>query len=276
MIDDLETISISGRPFKECPKCGTNLKFSFSSNPHIFKTLKGKMRTTQAFYDCKNNHRFMIPNPYVLPYKRFGIDVYAEVLYRRFNKKRTQEEIKLDLWEDYKLEISEDSISRIINFFLQLKGGEIDPSDIKEMQKNGYIILSIDGIKPLKGNTSLYIVRDVLTSTTLKADFFTSAENNVLISFLEPLKLQLEQLGLPVKGIISDKEKALVQSIDEVFKGVPHQLCHTHFLDNVTEPAAKLDMHMATQIKKELGKNNYMKETKKKINSRKSKERFRR
>ena len=251
--------SVKGKPFEKCPECGEVLKFSYISNPHTFNTLDGKKKTVQAFYHCPNKHRFVTPNPYVFPYKRFGIDVYVEVLYQRFHETHTMAEISAHLRETYGLEISEPTISNIINCYLLLQRGEIAPEQIDKMRATKRCILSIDALNPLEGTSPFYIVREVLTATPLRAEFIRVAETPALSVFLSPIKAQFEQLEVPIQGIISDKEKAMVQAIEDTFPGTPHQLCHTHFLANVTEPAMKSDKHLATQLKKELRKNNQLK-----------------
>jgi hypothetical protein len=43
-------------------------------------------------------------------------------------------------------------------------------------------------------------------------------------------------LGIPILGIVSDKERSLVPAIAKVFPDTPHQFCQTHYLKNVAEP----------------------------------------
>ncbi|MHA1380187.1 MAG: hypothetical protein ACTSRG_17575 [Candidatus Helarchaeota archaeon] len=149
-------------------------------------------------------------------------------------------------------------------FSLQLQSGKIPQDRIEEMGKNGRVILSVDASKPLKNTPPLYIVRDVLTSTTIASEFIIPTTKDNIKEMLFSLKERLGQLKFPIKGIISDKEPAKVQAIEETLSGAPHQLCHTHFLDNATKPAVKADIHVATQIRKEFGHNSYIKEVKKK------------
>jgi hypothetical protein len=50
-------------------------------------------------------------------------------------------------------------------------------------------------------------------------------------------------------GIVSDKERSLVPAIAEVFPGVPHQFCQTHFLKNLAEPLQVDDQALARAAK---------------------------
>jgi len=188
MSAEIKTISIRKDPSELCPNCGAYMKFVLSENPHGFSTLNGEVRTVQCFYYCENEHRYTPLNPYVFPYKKFGIDVYAHVIYQRFKKNRTAKEIKGDLWENYRIKIGEETIRRIFIFYLQLQAGEIPQDKIEEMKKNDGIILSTDASKPLKNTPPLYIFRDVLTSTTLASEFITPATKDNIKEMLVQLK----------------------------------------------------------------------------------------
>ncbi len=47
------------------------------------------------------------------------------------------------------------------------------------MEKNGGIIVSLDGIQPEKGNETVYLVRDALTGRVLVAENVTFSETAV-------------------------------------------------------------------------------------------------
>jgi hypothetical protein len=55
-------------------------------------------------------------------------------------------------------------------------------------------------------------------------------------AMLGQLLEKVKALGVPILGIISDKEKAIVSAVGRVFPGVPHQYCHLHFLKNIAKP----------------------------------------
>ena len=54
---------------------------------------------------------------------------------------------------------------------------------------------------------------------------------------------------VPVKGIISDGEKAIGAAVREVFPKIPHQLCQIHYLRDAAKPIVEADRHAATQLK---------------------------
>ncbi len=56
-----------------------------------------------------------------------------------------------------------------------------------QVEKNGGMIVSIDGIQPDKGNETVYIVRDALTGRVLAAENVTSSETAVMKQILAPV-----------------------------------------------------------------------------------------
>jgi len=58
-----------------------------------------------------------------------------------------------------------------------------------------------------------------------------------------------EETGVRILGIVSDKERSLVPAIAEVFPGIPHQYCQTHFLSNVVEPLKEDEQELARAAK---------------------------
>ena len=254
----IETISLKGLPFEDCPECGTRLRFAYRSNKHEFRALTGWKRTYTCYYKCENDHKFSPPNPWVFPKKEFGIDVYALVNYYRHKKKRTLEEIKELLQEGYQIAIAPESIRSMVLTYQILNHEYISPEKIKAMQAHQGVILAIDALDPTKGADPLYVVRDQLTGTILASCFIYSASEEVLVPFLSELKAKLKALQIPILGIISDKLRGQEKAIEAVFPEVPHQLCIYHFLRAAAEPATKWDMHLATQLKKALNRNYYL------------------
>ncbi len=71
-----------------------------------------------------------------------------------------------------------------------------------------------------------------------------------LTTLLTEVKEQLDQLKIPVKGVISDGEETIGSAVAFVFPKVPHQLCQFHYLKDATEPLYDADRHAKTQLKK--------------------------
>jgi hypothetical protein len=58
---------------------------------------------------------------------------------------------------------------------------------VEQVQANGGLILSIDGIQPDKGNETVYLVREVLTGRILAAENVSSSRTEVIKQLLAPV-----------------------------------------------------------------------------------------
>ena len=55
-----------------------------------------------------------------------------------------------------------------------------------------------------------------------------------------------------MKAVISDGQRSIRLAVKQEFPGVPHQLCHFHFLRNITKPIADLDRALKVDLKKKV------------------------
>lgn len=96
------------------------------------------------------------------------------------------------------------------------------------------------------------LVRDCLSEEILLARPLLSSTQGDLTTLLTEIKEELEQLEVPIKGIISDGEETIRSAVAFVFPEVPHQLCQFHYLKDAIEPLYEADRHAKTQLKKHL------------------------
>ena len=94
--------------------------------------------------------------------------------------------------------------------------------------KQERVILAIDGLQPDVGHEVLWVVRDCLSEEILLARPLLSSSQGDLTALLTEVKEQLEQLAVPVKGVISDGQETIGSAVAFVFPEVPHQLCQFH------------------------------------------------
>jgi hypothetical protein len=114
-----------------------------------------------------------------------------------------------------------------------------------QVEQQGGIILSIDGIQPDKGNETVYLVRDVFTGRVLSADNVSSSETAVIKRLLAPV-LALE---VPVLGAISDAQESLERAIAELWPTIPHQTCQFHYLREATRLVHNADCSTRTTMR---------------------------
>jgi len=94
----------------------------------------------------------------------------------------------------------------------------------EEVQKNGGIIVSVDGIQPDKGTETRYLVRDALTGRVLAAENVTSSETAVRKALLAPVL----ELDVPVLGTITAAEVREFLAVEQLWPEVPHQVGQFH------------------------------------------------
>jgi hypothetical protein len=95
-------------------------------------------------------------------------------------------------------------------------------------------------------------LRDCLSGEVLLAKSLLSATQEDLAKLLGEVKSGLDQVPVPVTGVISDGQQSLRKAVAEVFPEVPHQLCHFHYLLSAALPIYEADRHAKKELKKRL------------------------
>ena len=148
--------------------------------------------------------------------------------------------------------ISRREVLYLFDAFSALLRATSDLKDDKEwlslVDKNGGIIVSIDGIQPDQGNETIYIVRDALTVRLLTADNATESSTERIKQILAPI----EALSISVLGTISDAQKSEIKALVELWPDVPHQTCQFHALRDAGELALAEDRKVKKEIRKNL------------------------
>src|SRR5882762_6585390 len=128
-----------------------------------------------------------------------------------------------------------------------------DPEQLAEAYRDiGSLVLTIDGLQPEKGHETLYVVRELRLKRVWFATPLLSSSGAEVKSVLEQADAWAKRLGKPVRLWISDKQKAFVTGIAEVFAGVPHRYCNNHFLRDLAKPVLERDSHAKVQMRKKV------------------------
>ncbi len=114
------------------------------------------------------------------------------------------------------------------------------------------LVLTIDGLQPEKGHETLYVVRELRLKRVWFATPLLSSSGPEVKSVLEQADAWAKRLGKPVRLWISDKQKAFVTGIAEVFAGVPHRYCSNHFLRDLAKPVLERDSHAKVQMRRKV------------------------
>jgi hypothetical protein len=180
----------------------------------------------------------------------FGLDVIAWIGERRWKQQRTRAEIHARL-QEAGIAISEREVQQLYETYallLEQSAAQRVEERRAQMQANGGLVLSLDGIQPEKGNECLWVVREVLTGTTLAACNLAVSDTSAMQALLAPLG----ELGLPILGVISDGFKPIRLAVAAWWPEVPHQICQFHVLRDLAQPTVEADRHLKTALKKGL------------------------
>lgn len=55
---------------------------------------------------------------------------------------------------------------------------------------------------------------------------------------------------IPIKGVITDGQHSIRNAVASALPGIPHQLCHFHYLREAAKPIADADRHAKKELKK--------------------------
>jgi hypothetical protein len=250
---------ISYRPENQlCPTCHTVLKRSHILWRKELVCLTGPMQVISWAYRCPNpvcadteKNRFSAEAETLhLKHRRFGRDVIVQVGYRRFWYHQTMYEIHDWLAQDLGLIVSDRHILNLSADFLALLRAA-QPTKVREQLKTlKRLLIGLDGMQPEKGNSCLYIVRELQLGLTLLAENLDeSSDGTIRTRLLQPLKELAQELGLSWHGIVSDAQDSIRSGVAKELPDVPHQACQSHCLRKAGELAFNADRNMKKRLK---------------------------
>jgi hypothetical protein len=246
---------------RKCPVCG-RLMYICDHRYRRVHTLEGPVELV-----CKLNH---CPDPacpghaktkspeleitIALPKWAVGWDVFCWIGHRRCSRHRSISQIQSDLWDDYGIKLSADSIARYIGYYqVMLAARQQDPESLRRRYETvDEIILSIDGLQPEKGHETLYVVRELTQKRVWFAEPLISATADEVRRLIAQAKAWAESLSKPVALWMSDRQDAFVTGIAAEFPDVPHRYCDNHFLRDVAKPVLEADSHAKVQMRKKV------------------------
>jgi hypothetical protein len=145
--------------------------------------------------------------------------------------------------------IAERSVTNLLDRYDEVLATQLGDTDHlrRRLGGQGRIILALDGLQPDVGHEVLWVLRDCLSGTVLLARSLLSGTAEDLAALLREV---VEGVGVPVAGVISDGQHSIRKAVGEVLPGVPHQLCHFHFLREAALPVFEADRHAKKELKK--------------------------
>lgn len=241
---------------RTCPACGEPLVERYRQSRFIV-TLSGMLKLNKHVLECRTpdcpqhglTWRPEVEGALALPHYTFGLDVVARIGELRYREQQTIEKIATALGRQG-VGISLKEVQLLSEVFLALVETVVknDPQVVEQLRGQGGIVLAADGVQPEKGNETLWLFRDLLSGRVLVA-------RNLLSSGCEelaPLLAEVKGLGVPVLGVISDKQSSICLAVEKELPGVPHQLCQYHYLRAAAHPVCEADRKLKKQLRQKV------------------------
>jgi hypothetical protein len=238
-----------------CPCCSGPL-WAANIAHRTVTTLRGLVRLRLQVRSCRNPRcpRYKVclrpeqEGAFALPQHEFGLDVIALIGTLRHAEHRSVPEIHAELLRRG-VPICARSVDNLLDRYDELLA--LSSSDTQRLRrvtaKAGRVILAIDGLQPDVGHEVLWVVRDVLSGEVLLARSLLSSCQDDLAKLLREVR---EALAVPVAAVVSDGQTSIRKAVAQALQGVPHQLCHFHYLREAALPVYEADRHAKVQLKK--------------------------
>jgi hypothetical protein len=243
------------RPLEhECPVCQRTLRQAMTLTRRTVITLEGVIKLIHAGHRCpdlqceghRRTYRSLEADALALPGMTYGLDIVLLVGRLRLCEHQTVDEIhreRLSRLEKLRVRISRREILYLFEAYCALlRASSLVKDDqewLAQVEKNGGIIVAVDGIEPEKGNETVYLVRDALTGRVLAAENVMSSETAVMKALLAPIA----ELDVKVLGTIPDTQESELMAVEQLWPQVPHQVCQFHVLRDASKPAGDRRSH---------------------------------
>jgi len=239
----------------QCPACNGRLWADYT-NFRTVTTLDAVTRLTLHVRRCPNPNCVRYRRPYrpeaephfALPHHEFGLDVLAFIGRLRHAEHRSIPEIHQAL-TGRGVAVAERTVTNLLDRYDELKAlATADPKRLGPLLRSQRrVVLAIDGLQPDVGHEVLWVLRDCLSGEILLAKSLLSATATDLARLLTEVR---DALPVPITGAISDGQESIRKAVAQVLPGVPHQLCHFHYLREAARPIYEADRHAKKELKK--------------------------
>jgi hypothetical protein len=185
-----------------------------------------------------------------LPHHEFGLDVIALVGYLRYVENRSIPEIHAEL-RRRRCVIAERTVTNLLDRYDELRAvATANPKRLRSLLRpQGRIVLAIDGLQPHVGHEILWVLRDCLSGEVLLARSLLSATIKDLAALIREVR---QVLPVPITAVVSDGQETIRKAVARTLPGIPHQLCHFHYLREAAKPIAEADRHAKKELKKQV------------------------
>lgn len=240
---------------RSCPSCGGPLWAAYKARRSV-TTLDGTVGLRLQVRRCRAPQcpRHSVPlrpeqeGRFALPEHEFGLDVIALVGTLRHAQHRSVPEIHAELTRRG-VPLCLRTVSNLLDRYDELLA--LSLADTERLRRvtavAGRVILAVDGLQPDVGHEVLWVLRDCLSGEVLLARSLLSSTQDDLARLITEVKDVLE---VPITGAVSDGQDSIRKAVKKALDGVPHQLCHFHYLREAAKPIYEADRHAKKELKK--------------------------
>jgi hypothetical protein len=240
---------------ERCWRCGGRLWVAYHSRRRL-TTLDEVVQLTLVVRRCRTPACPWYRRPYrpeeesalALPHGEFGLDVLALVGQQRYREHRSVPEIHQALVARGVV-VAERTVGHLIERYEELVALRL--TDTRRLRarltREGGVVLALDGLQPDVGHEVLWVIRDCVTGEPLLARSLLSATEADLAALLREVR---EALPVPILGVVSDGQQSIRRAVATALPGIPHQLCHFHYLREAARPIYEADRHAKKELKK--------------------------
>jgi hypothetical protein len=182
-------------------------------------------------------------------YSTYGYDVLAQVGWERQRHNLPFETIYANLNEH--VQISEAHVRYLYyHKYLPLLACHERQrlTELTHLAHTSGLLLGLDGLMPEGGEPQLWLVRELQTGWTLRCGWLNGEDETTFGEFLRPIA----DLNLPVKAVLSDKQRGLLPAVAAVFPNARHAFCQLHYLKNAATPVAATDEQMKITLRQQV------------------------
>src|SRR5512138_2733664 len=240
---------------RQCPCCGEPMWAAYH-NYRTLTTLEAIMRLTLQIRRCLNPACPQVRKPYrpeaagrlALPKHEFGLDVLTVIGTQRYAHHHSVPTIHQALVARG-LTIAPRTVTNLLERYDELVALSLqDTARLRRLpQPQGRVILAFDGLQPDVGQEVLWVLRDCLSGEVLLARSLLSSTRDDLAALIAQVKSALK---VPIVGVVSDGQDSIRKAVQKALPGVPHQLCHFHYLREAAQPIFEADRHAKKELKK--------------------------
>src|SRR5436305_97600 len=240
---------------RTCPSCGGSLWAAYKTQRAV-TTLDGTIRLRLQVRPCRTPlcPRRAVPlrpeqeGRFALPEHEFGLDVIATIGTLRHARHRSVPEIHAELTRRG-VPLCLRTVTNLLDRYDELLALSLaDTGRLRRVTAAaGRVILAIDGLQPDVGHEVLWVLRDCLSGEILRARSLLSSTRDDLARLISEAEGALE---VPIVGVVSDGQDSIRKAVRKALDGVPHQLCHFHYLREAAKPIYEADRHAKKELKK--------------------------